>query len=163
MSKTPTILVFFFKFLLAALHIYLRAECEMSDSLLPIRLIPAPARLALLLGTCTRNQVMRADVWWSNWNRAESVVISTTSSQWSEGKPTRAWLNPLSDQCERKKKIKSCKINPHSVSSLRRRSKATRKTTKLKRYSNSHLSQQNPSLRLIFLVSINNEWLIADM
>lgn len=48
-----------------------RAECGMPDSLLPIRLIPAAARLAPRLRTCTWNQVMCADLWWADWNRPE--------------------------------------------------------------------------------------------
>lgn len=58
MSKTPTILVFFLNSFSLRSAFISRAECEATDSLLPIRLILAAARLAPLSGTCAWNQVM---------------------------------------------------------------------------------------------------------
>lgn len=62
---------FLFKFLLAALHIYLQSWMRGDWLTTTDRLILAAARLAPLPGTCAWNQVMCADVWWCDRNRPE--------------------------------------------------------------------------------------------
>lgn len=156
MSKTPTILVFFLKFLLAALHIYLQSW--MQDDWLTTTDLFDPGRCEARSSAgdvhMKSGHACRCMVIWLKQSRVSHQQHHQLAVEQRKAHP--CMIKSSFRSVWRQKK--SYKINPHLVPPLSRRAKATCKTTtsKLKRYAKSHSSPQKPSLMLIFVASMNN-------